>query len=36
MMIAVLCLRFFFSWRNKQADASQTVIEGNPDFHYQL
>lgn len=34
-VISVIGLRFFFIWRNKQADAGKTVIENDPNFRYQ-
>ncbi|TXT04324.1 hypothetical protein VHUM_04211 [Vanrija humicola] len=35
-VIAVLGLRFWMVWKNKQADKGLCVIEGNPDFRYQM
>lgn len=34
-VIAVVALRFWMKWKNRQADQGLCVIEGNPDFRYQ-
>lgn len=34
--LAVVGLRYFYKWRNSQADKGLVVIENDPDFRYQL
>lgn len=35
-IVSIVALRFFYVWRNKQADAGKIVIEGDADFRYSL
>ncbi|KAL1407931.1 hypothetical protein Q8F55_004727 [Vanrija albida] len=35
-VVAVIALRFWMKWKNSRADQGLCVIEGNPDFRYQL
>jgi hypothetical protein len=35
-IVTVVGLRLFFQWRNRKADAGETIIEGDEKFRYQL
>jgi len=36
MFLAIIGLRLYFAGKNKQADEGHVVIEGDPEFRYQL